>query len=49
MGESFPKIPSGSEIDVAVSLLKFYRSVLIEQNGKLVGIITRADLIKAME
>ncbi|MBN1170352.1 CBS domain-containing protein [Candidatus Micrarchaeota archaeon] len=48
MRESFPAIPSNSVIDVAADLLKHYPALLVEQNGKLAGIITKADLLKAI-
>ncbi len=49
MDESFPIVPHDSLIDVAVSLLKFYRAILVKKNGRITGIVTKADLIKAMK
>ncbi|MFH1222542.1 MAG: CBS domain-containing protein [Candidatus Micrarchaeota archaeon] len=49
MGESFPSVPVGAEVEVAVQLLKYYRAVLVKKEGKIIGIVTRADLMKAME
>ncbi len=49
MGESFPTVPYNSDVDVVVHLLKFYRAVLVKKNGKIAGIVTKADMIKAME
>ena len=48
MAESFPTVPHNSDIDVITHLLKFYKAVLVEKDGKVSGIITKADLIKAM-
>jgi predicted transcriptional regulator len=48
MAESYPVLPAGSLVDVAVQLLHHYRAVLVEKNGKLAGIITRADVFKAI-
>ncbi len=48
MAESYPVVPAGSLVDVAVQLLHHYRAVLVEKNGKLAGIITRADVFKAI-
>jgi len=48
MLDSFPVIPANSLADVAINLLHHYRAVLVEKNGKLAGIITRADLLKAI-
>ena len=48
MAESYPVIPAGSLVDVAIGLLHHYRAVLVEKNGKFAGIITRADVFKAI-
>ncbi|MFH1393563.1 MAG: CBS domain-containing protein [Candidatus Micrarchaeota archaeon] len=48
MVESFPVIPAKSVMDVCADLLKHYSAVLIEKNGKLAGIITKADFLKAV-
>lgn len=48
MAESYPVVPASSLVDVAVSLLHHYRAVLVEKDGKTAGIITRADIFKAI-
>lgn len=48
MKESFPIIPANSLVDVAASLLKHYPAVLVEKDGRPAGIITKADLFKAI-
>ena len=48
MADSFPVIPANSVVDVAVNLLHHYRAVLVEKNGKISGIITKADLLKTI-
>jgi predicted transcriptional regulator len=48
MAESFPTIPANSVVDVATDLLRYYPAVLIERNGMLVGILTKADLLRAI-
>ncbi len=48
MAESFPVIPAGSIIDVVMDLLHHYRAVLVEKDRKITGIITKADLLKAI-
>jgi predicted transcriptional regulator len=48
MRESFPVIPANSLIDVVSDLLRHYRAVLVEKNGHVAGILTRADLFKAI-
>lgn len=48
MRESFPVIPAKSLADVATDLLRHYRCVLVEKDGRISGIITKADLLKAI-
>lgn len=48
MDDAFPAIPSNSIVDVAADLLKHYPALLVEKNGKIVGIITKADLLKSL-
>lgn len=48
MADSFPIIPANSLVDVVISLFHHYRAVLVEKNGKIAGIITKADLLKAI-
>jgi predicted transcriptional regulator len=48
MKESFPVIPASSLVDVVASLLKHYSAVLVEKDGHISGIITKADLFKAI-
>ncbi len=49
MGEAFPSIPADSELEVVTGLLKFYKAVLVKKKGRVAGIITKADLMKAIE
>jgi predicted transcriptional regulator len=48
MDESFPIVPIESDIEVITGLLKYYKAVLIKSKGKIMGIITKADLLKAV-
>ncbi|MFH0737304.1 MAG: CBS domain-containing protein [Candidatus Micrarchaeota archaeon] len=48
MADSFPVIPAKSVVDVAVDLLHHYRAVLVEKEGRIGGIITKADLLKTI-
>ncbi|MEW6748648.1 MAG: CBS domain-containing protein [Candidatus Micrarchaeota archaeon] len=48
MGDSLPVIPAKSVVDVAVDLLRHYSAVLVEKDGKISGIITKADLLKTI-
>ena len=49
MGESFPSVPQDSGIEAVTGLLRFYKAVLVKRKGKVAGIITKADLIKAIQ
>jgi predicted transcriptional regulator len=48
MKESFPVIPANSIVDIVSDLLRHYSAVLVEKDGHLSGIITKADLFKAI-
>ncbi|MFN7991927.1 MAG: CBS domain-containing protein [Candidatus Micrarchaeia archaeon] len=48
MRDSFPVIPASSLVDAVSDLLRHYRAVLVEKDGHITGIITRADLFKAI-
>jgi predicted transcriptional regulator len=48
MRDSYPVLPAGSLAEVAADLLHHYRAVLVEKDGRITGIITRADLLKAL-
>jgi predicted transcriptional regulator len=48
MKESFPVIPATSIVDVVTDLLRHYSAVLVEKDGHISGIITKADLFKAI-
>lgn len=49
MDDAFPSMPSESNIEAVAGLLKFYKAVLVKADGKIIGIITKADLLKAIE
>lgn len=46
MKDSPPIVPLKSNIDIISNLLKFFPMVLISDNGKLKGLITKADVIR---
>jgi predicted transcriptional regulator len=48
MAESYPVIPANSPVEAVTGMLQTYRAVLIGKNGKISGIITKADLLKAI-
>ena len=49
MDTSFPKINENYPIEAIASLLGYSHAVLTTQKGKVVGIITKADLIKLIK
>lgn len=46
MGDTFPIVGSESPISVVLSLLEHSQAVLVSKAGDVVGIITRADVLK---
>ncbi len=49
MEGSPPIIEKNAKLQVAVELLKFYPIVLVKENGKLAGVITKADVIRGLK
>jgi predicted transcriptional regulator len=49
MREGFPILPENANLDSVTGLLRFYKAVLIKNDAKFIGIITKADLIKAIK
>ena len=48
MEESPPTVSKNASIKVVSSLLKHYPMVLVSESGKLVGLITKADLLSKL-
>lgn len=46
MDESFPIIDKSSDMDLVKDTLKYYPSVMVSDNGDIIGIISKADLLK---
>ncbi len=46
MEESPPLITSLAKIEIITSLLKFYPILIVQEKGKLIGVITKADILK---
>lgn len=46
MDESFPIIDISSDIDLVKDALKYYPSVIVSDKGDIVGIISKADLLR---
>lgn len=49
MGESPPIIDKHAKLETIVQILKFYPILLVKESGKLVGVITKADIIKNLK
>jgi predicted transcriptional regulator len=49
MEESFPVIDSNDTIETAKSLLDFHQAVLFTENGRIVGIMTKSDLLRLIK
>ena len=48
MEEAFPQIGEDAPLPLISSLLQVYSAVLISTRGKVVGIVTKADLLKML-
>ncbi|MBS7619393.1 CBS domain-containing protein [Candidatus Bathyarchaeota archaeon] len=46
--EAFPQIGEDAPISVVTSLLKIYPAVIVSRKGRVVGIVTKADLLKTL-
>lgn len=49
MKEGFPVVPEDMGTESVAELLKSYKALLVGNRGRIVGIITKADLIKLMK
>jgi len=49
MDEAFPTVPETSSLDLLRKLFQEYPAVLLQKNGKITGIVTRADLFKVFD
>ncbi|MBS7659392.1 MAG: CBS domain-containing protein [Candidatus Bathyarchaeia archaeon] len=48
MDESFPQIGKNTPLRIVSGLLQVYPAVIVSDKGKVVGIITKADLLKVL-
>jgi predicted transcriptional regulator len=48
MEEAFPQVGEDAPLPLISSLLQVYQAVLISTKGKVVGIVTKADLLRKM-
>jgi len=49
MDEAFPTIPEDSSVDLVRRLLQEYPAILLQKNGRITGIVTKADLFKVFD
>lgn len=48
MEKPFPQVGDEAPVSLVASMLKYYPAILIQQSGKLTGIVTKADLLKTL-
>jgi predicted transcriptional regulator len=49
MDDSFPQVDENLGIELLANLLQFRKAILVVKHGDVMGIITKADLLKAAE
>ena len=49
MIESPPVVDLHAKLGIVVGLLKFYPLVLVKENVKIVGVVTKSDVIKSLK
>ena len=49
MKESPPIIAKTTKVSIIIQLLKFYPIILVKEAGKLIGVITKADILKSLK
>lgn len=47
MGEALPQVPPETPVEGLVSLLEVFPAVLVAANGRVQGIVTKSDLLRA--
>lgn len=48
MGDTFPQLDEGTPLHVAAALLQTESAVLVTRDGRPLGVLTKADLLKAV-
>jgi len=46
MGDPFPLVGEDAPVSLVASMLKIYPAVLVQRKGKVIGIITKVDMLK---
>ena len=49
MDDPFPVISCNDNINVVKTLLEYHQAVLVSENGKIIGILTKSDLLNLLE
>lgn len=49
MNEPFPIITCNEHLDIIKSLLEYHQAVIISEKGRLVGIVTKSDLLSLLK
>jgi len=49
MDEAFPQVGEDAPLSVLTTLLRVYPAVLVTRRGRIIGIVTKADLLKTLE
>lgn len=49
MDEALPTVPETASLSLLRDIFQEYPAVLVQKNGEIVGIVTRADLFKVLE
>ena len=49
MDEVFPMVPEEASLNIVRQLLQEYPAVLLQKDGRITGIVTKADLFKVLE
>ena len=48
MDEAPPTVPKAASVNIITSLLKHYPMILVSDSGKLIGLITKSDLLEKL-
>ena len=48
MDEAFPQVGENAPLSLVSNLLQVYPAVLVPRKGKIIGIVTKADLLKML-
>ena len=49
MDDPFPVISCNDDINLVKTLLEYHQAVLISENGKIIGILTKSDLLNLLK